>query len=645
MIVTLPQPLVYGLLLSILMVSIPHAEHLPNWLDGLCVILLVWRTYLNRNGLPLPRRWLLFLLTLGGIAGILIEFRTLFGRDAGVTLLILLAALKPLEVRTPRDATLVIYLACFIIITNFFYSQSIPTALFMFATLLVILATWLHLQTGNLAFKPRLRLAAVMLAQAVPLMLVLFILFPRVPGPLWGMPQDAYSSTGLTDTMSPGSIGKLSLSAAVAFRVTFNGSPPLNESLYWRGPVLWEYDGRDWTPGKFPSGKTPQLDELGAPIDYTVTLEPHNKTWLFALEVPGKVSIPSQLSDDLQLRQRMPVNTRIRYDVQSQLSHRVNVEEEPMQLKRALLLPPGIDPRTRALAQEWRATSKTDEIVMQRALRHFNQQGFNYTLEPPPLDPVNGIDSFLFDTKQGFCEHYASAFVFLMRAAGVPARVITGYQGAQHNVLGDYYIVRQSDAHAWTEVWLQGRGWVRVDPTAAVSPARVQQGLSSAVPDTAALPIFRRNPPAWLLRLRFNIDMLAFRWDQWVLGYDAERQFAFLRRLGMEDISWRNMALQMAGIMSFLIGVFALIMLRHFYLQRSDAAQRQYQKFCRKLAKRGITRAPHEGPQDFAARAMQQMPELKDMIDDITRRYVALRYQPAPDQQSLQQLRHAVRRL
>jgi transglutaminase-like putative cysteine protease len=638
----LSASVIYRIVLVVLMVSAPHAEHLPIWVSAVCVMLLAWRAYLNRASLPLPRRWLLLLITFGSTVGVAVEYHTLFGREAGITLLILLAALKLLELRSQRDGTLVIYLACFIVITNFLYSQSIPTALFMLVTLLVIVATWLQLQSPTMNPRPRLRLAAILLVQAVPLMLVLFILFPRVQGPLWGMPQDAYASSGLTDSMAPGSISQLSLSDAVAFRVNFHGKAPPRDLMYWRGPVLWEFDGRMWTPGRVGGTKPAQLDNLAMPVEYTVTLEPHNKTWLFALEMPTRVSVPATVTYDFQLRQRRPVTSRIRYDLRSELSYRANLQEEPLQLRRALQVPTGINPRARQLAEGWRAASKNPEAIMQHALGYFNQQGFGYTLEPPQLPPLNGIDAFLFESKLGFCEHFSSAFVFLMRSAGVPARVVTGYQGAQYNALGDYYIVRQSDAHAWAEVWLEGRGWVRVDPTAAVSPARVQNGLAAAVPDTAALPFFERNPPAWLLRLRFNLDMLAFRWSQWVLGYDAERQFAFLSRLGMSDISWQKLALQLTGSMAALIALFALIMLRRMRTHISDPALAVYLKFCRKLAKHGIVRAAHEGPQDFAIRAAQLKPELATAISDITARYVALRYREQPSDDALRALRRAV---
>ena len=653
--------LIYGLLICILLVSAPHADHLPLWVSTLCAMLLCWRAYLAYSGNPLPPRWLLLIITLGSVGGILISFHTLFGREAGVTLLILLATLKQLELRIARDAAIVIYLACFIIITNFFYSQSIPTALFMLATLLAIMATWVHLQTGTLALRggngeavgylaasplrglrTRLRIAAILLLQAIPLMLVLFVLFPRVQGPLWGMPQDAYASSGLTDTMSPGSLSKLSLSDAVAFRVMFSGKPPQREQMYWRGPVLWNFDGQTWTAGGAASSKVAQLDNLSDPIDYTVTLEPHNKTWLFALEMPTRVSIPASMTSDLQLRQKSPVNARLRYDVHSQLGYRANAEEEPFQLRRALLLPRGLNPRARKLAAEWRASGGSDEAVMRAALRNFSQQGFSYTLEPPPLPGFNAIDDFLFETRQGFCEHYASSFVFLMRAAGVPARVVTGYQGAEYNDLGNYYIVRQSDAHAWAEVWLNERGWVRVDPTAAIAPARVQNGLSAAIPDSAVLPFMLRMQSPWLLKLRFNLDALAFQWNQWVLGYNPERQFAFLTRLGMEAITWQKMALNMLAYVALLVGLIALFMLRRLTVRHNDAAQALYLKFCRKLKKAGVVRAAHEGPQDFAARAILLKPQHADAIRDITARYLALRYGGQADTGALSALRRVI---
>ncbi len=635
------KQLIYGLIACILLVSAPHADHLPLWVSTVCAALLAWRVYLTYSGNALPARWLLLGISVACVLAIAISFRTLFGREVGVTLLILLASLKLLELRAVRDATVVIYLSCFIIITNFFYSQSIPTALFMLATLIVILATWVHLHTGSLALNPRLRIASILLLQAIPLSLIIFVLFPRVQGPLWGMPQDAYATSGLSDSMAPGSMSKLSLSDAVAFRVTFNGKVPLREQMYWRGPVLWDFDGTTWTRGRNATLRSPQLDDATQPVEYSVTLEPHNKPWLFALEMATQLSIPADLAPDFQLLSRRPVNARLRYSARSHLTYHANLDEPPQQMQRALALPRGLDPKARQLATEWRAQNTSDDAIVRTALLYLNRGGFEYTLEPPLLG-TNSVDDFLFTTKKGFCEHYAGSFVFLMRAAGVPARVVTGYQGGEYNELGDYYILRQYDAHAWAEVWLRDLGWVRYDPTAAIAPSRIQSGLNAALPDNAALPFFARTQSQFLLKLRFNLDALNNQWNQWVLGYNTERQFAFLTRLGMEDITWQKLAINMLAGVSLLVGIFTLVMLRRLVTRQTDAIQASYLKFCRKLEKRGTLRAAHEGARDFALRAAKIHPQHAAQIADITARYVALRYGNQVDDASLRAFRDAV---
>ena len=618
------QSLVYGILLSILMVIAPHADHLPLWVSIMCAVLLLWRTWIAYSGRSVPKRWLLMLITFAGTVGIIFNFHTLFGREAGVTLLVMLATLKLMELRDARDAMVLVYLACFIIITNFFYSQSIPTALYLLGTLMVVITTWVHLQAQNIALRPRMRIAAVLLLQALPLTLVLFILFPRVQGPLWGLPQDAYASTGLDDRMSPGSLSRLILSESVAFRVAYSDRPPRRDQMYWRGPVLWNFDGRTWTPGLSVPAIPPEFTDLGQPIDYVVTLEPHNQRWLFALDVPEKLSVPATISSDFEVLNKDKVHARMRYAARSDLVYRANVQETERQLKRALQLPKQFDPRARQLAVDWRAGSKEDAGVVRAALAYFNKQGFIYTLEPPPIGR-DGIDDFLFTTKQGFCEHYASAFVFLMRAANIPARVVTGYLGGEFNDTGNYYIVRQSDAHAWAEVWLAGQGWVRVDPTGAIAPDRVERGLSAAVTDNAILPYMERDPPQWMRDLRFGLDALANQWNQWVLGYDNERQYAFLTRLGMESITWQKLALDMATGLGLLLALLALFMLRHLFVRQTDRVQAAWLKLCRRLGDAGMPRAQHEGAQDYAARVAAARADLA-AIRDLAARYSALRY-------------------
>ncbi|MGC2164788.1 MAG: DUF3488 and transglutaminase-like domain-containing protein [Gallionella sp.] len=637
----LGRTLVLGLVACILLVSAPHAEHLPVWVSGICAMLLSWRAYLAYSGNSLPPRWLLILVTVAGVIAIAVSFRTLFGREVGVTLLILLSTLKLLELRRVRDATVLVYLSCFIIITNFFNSQNIPTALFTMVTLVIILATWVQLQASNVAFKMRLRIAVTLLLQAIPLSLLLFVLFPRVQGPLWGMPRDAFASSGLSDSMAPGSLSKLSLSEAVAFRVTYKDRVPRRDQMYWRGPVLWDFDGTTWTRGRYSTMQQPQLDDASSPIDYSVTLEPHDKRWLFALDMPTQFSIPADLAPDNLALSKGPVISRLRYNTTSRLSYRANLNESSQQLARALALPRGYNPGARQLAEQWTAQYHDPAAVVNVALAYFNQNKFEYTLEPPLLGK-NSVDDFLFSTRQGFCEHYAGSFVFLMRAAGIPARVVTGYQGGEFNELGGYYILRQSDAHAWAEVWLKDRGWVRVDPTAAISPERIQSGLSAALPDNAALPFMARNPPQWMRKLRLDLDSLANQWNQWVLGYDTEQQFAFLTRLGMEDITWQKLALNMLAGMALLVGIVTLVMLRRLVVKKRDAVQAVWLKLCRKLEKAGLPRAAHEGPIDYAHRVAVARPDLADAMNGLARRYVELRYGDDKDRYKLPAFRNAV---
>ncbi|MFA6201677.1 MAG: DUF3488 and DUF4129 domain-containing transglutaminase family protein [Gallionella sp.] len=615
--------LIYGLLLCTLMVTVPHASHLPLWVCALCAMLLVWRTYLTQSCAPLPPRWLLTCITVAAMGGIAIDFHTLFGREVGVTLLMLLATLKLMELRTRRDAMALIFLSCFILITHFFYSQSLITGLYMLACLLVLTVTWVHLQAPGSAFRPRLKIAASLLLQAVPLTLILFVLFPRVPGPLWGLPQDAFSRSGLDDTMSPGSLGRLALSDAVAFRVTYAGVAPRREQMYWRGPVLWQFDGHTWTPGRTLNGVAPDFTQTSQAIRYSVTLEPNNKNWLFALDVPDKLSVPARITADFQVLSPTPVTARLRYEAQSQLSYRANMQESAKQLQRARQLPPGLNPRALNLAKYWRAAGTSDAQVIGRALDYFNQQNFHYTLDPHPLG-INAIDDFLFTTREGFCEHYASAFVYLMRAADIPARVVTGYQGGEYNAFGNYYIVRQSDAHAWAEVWLPEQGWLRIDPTAAIAPELVEHGLSAALTDNSALSFMSRNPPLWLHELQLNWDTLSYQWNQWVIGYNNERQFAFLSRFGIDSLSAQ--AIDMLAALATLIALIALTMLRHLFKREQDKTQSAWLKLCRKLAKAGLPKLPHEGPRDYASRICAVRPDLRDAMNELSTRYLALRY-------------------
>ena len=632
------------LTLSLTMVAAPHAARLPWWLAALAAVLAAWRAYLAHARLRLPSRWLLLLVVITATLGVYFHYRTIFGRDAGVALLVAMLGLKLLETRTLRDAMLLIFLGYFLVITNFFYSQTILTALYMLACVWMITAVMvdLHYAHAEPPFRAQLRAAGALLAKSAPLMLVLFLLFPRVPGPLWGIPRDAFAGvSGLSDTMTPGSLSELTLSDAVAFRVKFASPIPETRHLYWRGPVMWDFDGRSWTVPRFLYG-TPKFMPGSKPINYEVTLEPHNRRWLFALELPGRVPPRAQASSDYQLYALEPVIGRIRYEMTSYLESGYGAEEGRYAIRRALALPEGFNPRALELARALRAKFPDDRALVDEVLGMFRNQNFFYTLTPPLLGE-HSVDEFLFDKKSGFCEAYASSFVVLMRAAGIPARIVTGYQGGEVNQLGDYLIVRQAYAHAWTEVWLKDRGWMRVDPTAAVSPLRVESGISAAVPLTDPLPLLMRSDFEFLRQMLLTWDLMANTWNQWVLGYTPERQRQFLAKVGIDDATWQTLAAILVCATGLIVAVLVVLTLRQLRTRVHDPVKVAYLRYCNKLRRKGLPRDPSEGPVDYANRLERLRPDLSPAIATITGLYISLRYGAEADMTGLRELQHRIR--
>jgi transglutaminase-like putative cysteine protease len=630
------------LALSLALVTAPHVEHAPWWTSVFALCLLGWRATMTLYGLRMPARWLPVALAVFGMAGIWLEYRTLFGRDAGIALLVLFAGLKLIEMRSHRDATVVVFLCYFLIITNFLFNQSIPTALLMCLALLVMTTAQVSFNAPQRAVGADARVAATVLLHAIPLAALLFILFPRIQGPLWRLPQDAYAGiTGLSDAMSPGTLSQLSQSDAIAFRALFAGPVPQRHHLYWRGPVFWDYDGRTWRNGSARRLSEFELAGGEARYSYAVILEPHDRNWLFALETPQRLPPRAVLTGDAQVISFAPVRTRLRYEMVSLAGARFADEEVPDALRRALRLPPGFNPRARELAVTWRRDAGSDERIVLAALRYLSEGGFEYTLVPPLLGR-HAVDEFLFSTRAGFCEHFASAFVFLMRAAGLPARVVTGYQGGELNPVDGHLTVRQADAHAWAEVYVPGRSWVRVDPTAAVAPVRVDAGLGDAIPQAGQVPLLLRSGiPDWVRSARNNWEALANQWNLWVLGYNTERQREFLNRLGMTDADWKELAATLLTSIAVVLALLVAWSLRG--LKRADAVQNAWIAFCAKLERRGIARAPQEGPRDFAARASQQLPEERAAIDAVSDLYIALRYGPAAPANEISRLRRMVR--
>ena len=633
----LPINSVIWLALGVALASFPHWQRLPIWIPILHVGLLLTRIYIP---LQHPSIWstqktiiniIRLILMVAGVLLIYGNYGTLAGRDVGVALLVMLVAFKIFESKSKRDFYISTYLGYFLIITNFFYSQTIPTAAYMLLVIIIMTAGLINFNDTEqqLSLLQRFKFSTTLLIQAIPILLILFILFPRINGPLWGIPKDAFTgTTGIDDQMSPGTISKLVLSKEVAFRVTFEGTIPDQSTLYWRGPVLWQTDGRKWTTGKSDSNREPAaVDHFDKPLRYDVTIEPTNKKWLFGLEMVSIAPDNTYLTHDHQLKTRKPLQSRKAFTLTSHSTYKL-WEKNNTELERGLTLPERNHPKTRELASKLRDEFKDPTLIVDAALDWLKQGGFVYTLRPP-LMIDDTVDEFLFDKRQGFCEHYASAFTILMRAAGIPARVVTGYQGGEINPVGNYLIVRQYDAHAWTEIWLENQGWIRVDPTSAVSPARVNEGIENVIPEAIInIPLgLENNATAIRLwqRLRNTVDMVNYQWAQWVLGYGPERQKLFMKNFGFDSIDWKELTIALFVFLGIIIAAIVVYVFNKTP-KATDPAKMYYDIFCNKLARTGTPRKSYEGPVDFAKRVSKSRQDLKNEIKDITDLYISTRY-------------------
>lgn len=600
----------------------PHALQQPWWLTALAAVFFAWAIWLWWLDRRLPGRWLILPLAVAGCVAVAGEYRTIFGREPGVALLVLFMALKLLEMRRQRDATVVVMLGYFLLLTHYFHSQEIPAGLWLLFSLWVVTAAQIRLNADAIAPRENLRLAATLLLQALPLMLVLYLLFPRISGPLWGLPADAHSGrTGLSEQMSPGSIADLVRSGEIAFRVRFDATPPPPPLLYWRGPVLENFDGTTWRRSTRRLANE-EIVGLGPAITYETTLEAHNQRWLLALDAPSSLPPDSTLDGRLAALAGKPLESRQRHRFSSFTAYRFNSNEHIATLTDNRRLPASGNPQARALAETWRQADPAPQAIVTAALRHFHDEAFHYTLQPPLLGR-NAIDDFLTVSRRGFCEHYAAAFVFLMRAAGVPARVVTGYQGGEMNPHDGYLVVRQSEAHAWAEVWLESQGWVRVDPTAAVAPQRIERGIGEALPAGEPLPLFLQRHGQWLREFRQRWEALNNVWNQYVIGYDISGQRRFLSRLGLDDNDWRRLAGLLAATVGGILAVLLLI-----NLGRRPRQAEEIRLWHRAQRRIGLHCAPQETPLAFAGRVRASLPAVAPDFDEITRLYLLVRYAP-----------------
>lgn len=615
--------------LAVVFGGAPHLFSVVPWVPFVVLGSALWRIAAAARGWRLPSLWIRVPVTVAAFAGVLVSYRSVSGVEAGSALLLVMAGMKLLETRNERDRILVVLIAYFLLFAVFLREQAIWSIAWLACGAVGITAALAQTvrREGLLPVQGSFALAGRMLAQALPLAAVLFLLFPRIPGPFWAIPNAKLSGmSGLSEEVSPGDITELGLSDEVAFRVRFDGEVPPAGSLYWRGPVLERFDGRAWTALAVNrrTAEAPASGASGREYGYQVVLEPQGKHWLLALETPVRWSAPrAALGPGLQLLSAEPVWDRLSYRARSAIGETgaTSATEQSLDFNRRL--PTGRNPRAVALARELRAAAPDDRAFLAGVLARFRDEGFRYSLSPPPLGP-DPVDEFLFGTREGFCEHFASAFAVLARAGGVPARLVVGYQGGEPNPFGDYWIVRQANAHAWVEAWVDG-AWRRIDPTATVAPERIERGFEESLADAPLVAdrLWRAN--ALVNGVVLSWDAANAAWDRWVLAFGPEAQDDLLLALGFEVPKTIQLAmLAAAGSVACLVVMGLTIRGRR--TRARDPGARAYAELCRRLAPVVRPRGLAEAPSRYADAVAAARPDLAADVRVMTDMYLRLRY-------------------
>ena len=627
------------LCLTLAAVLILHASHLPWWLSAALAALLAWRWWQRRQRTGRVPRWLKLPLLAGLTLMVVATWGSIFGREPGSALAVGLLVLKLMETETARDVRVGVSFACFALMAALLFGQGLTSTVVVALGLLPALATLRALEPAQPALNLSRQLApgGVLLLATLPLTLLAFVLVPRLSSPLWGAPGADQARTGLSDSMAPGDFTELLTDDSPAMRVSFAGEVPARELRYFRAYVMWRYDGRRWQHVRTrPETAAATMDADDA-IDYRVTLEPSQQRILPALDVPLAAPADAQLTADHEIVASKVVTHTLTYDLRSAVRYRLQPLLDDATRQRALRLPARFNPRTLALGAQWRARHGADDAAIVRAgLGMLHDGDFRYTLSPAPLGR-DAVDDFLFNTREGFCEHYASSFTVLMRAAGIPARVVTGYQGGYWNRQARYLLVRNADAHAWTEVWLAGRGWVRADPTAAARPERVTEGAAAAIGDERGW-----YHSGWLQDMRNHWDIVNRWWNQGVVGFDALRQRGLLTPFGVRDTDTRLLGILIAISAALFMAVgLAWALWRR---RRLDPLREALRALERKLARAGVVRRIGEGPQVYLLRAARALPARREALAALTSTYLTLRYgQDVPPAEPLRAFVRAVR--
>ena len=629
----IPRISLTWLLVAQSLVIVPHLGHLPLWVVGLWLVCTLWRVQIYRMRAGFPSRAVRIGLLILVALGVFLSRGTLVGLDGGVVLLIAAFLLKLLEMRNRRDALVLIFLGFFVVVTAYLFDDSILVAAFSLLPVCALFAALIGLQQSSISTRPwrTLRLSMALLLQALPLMLLLFVFFPRM-GPLWSLPvpNERGAVTGLADSMAPADIAELTRSGELAFRASFEGPVPARSELYWRALTLDQFDGRRWSQSASAEfAPAPQWQPRGEALRYSVVMQPTTRPWLFGLDVAQTDLERTRQMGDFRLQRSRPVDRALLYEVTSWPQALREPEGRANGMDLWLRLPQQGDPRSRAWAEELRQQHGEDEALVQALLQHFNRQPYAYTLRPQTLGE-NSIDEFLFETRSGFCAHYAGAMVFVLRAAGIPSRVVAGYQGGEISSNGSYVQVRQFDAHAWVEYWQPGKGWSSVDPTFQVAPERIESGLEQALAeeqsflaDSPFSPLRYRNI-SWINSMRLAWDELNYGWQRWVLGYQGAQQFELLQRW-FGQVNATYLALSLVAVLFAVLGLLSLWLFKPWRRERDPLLQ-LFQRFERLLAQQGLRRQTGEGVRIFASRAAAALPEQARLIEAFAKDYEAQRY-------------------
>ncbi len=634
-----------SLLMALFAATLPHVPILPPWVIAWCALNWGYILFCVSRSRPLPGRPARIGLAVAGILGLLVTYHTRIDSSAYISLLAVMSAIKPFEVSTHRDRMVTLFLAYFIVITGLLENDSLFMILYMFASVLVTTAVLVRINDPGRSLREHFRTGAVIMGQALPVMLVLFFLFPRMDGSLVGITRSDTGVTGFSGELSPGSVSGLVEDDSVAFRVEFEDDIPGFRDQYWRGISFVRFDGKAWHRQRRPSALGTPPDGTGETTGYRVILEPHRSRWLFLLDYPESAPADSTLYEDFTALSDDAVHRTRRYNAVSRL--RGHTGSTPFPGSDFISLPGSGNPRSRDLAARFLELRPEPEQIAEAILDYFRAQDFIYTLRPPQAGS-HPVDDFLFESRQGYCEHYASAFAFLMRAAGIPARVVGGYLGGEVNPYGNYLIVRQLHAHAWAEVWCPEKGWFRVDPTLAVAPGRADGGLEGALsPEefSGLTQRYLRPFSSFFSQVRFGLDALSMQWEAWFSGYSYEQQREILDRIGI-GYTRRGGAVKLLGagvVLVFLLFAGYLVFQLRPKAKKADTVKRFYLVFLEKLARAGIPRRFGTGPLDFAKEAARRRPDLEDPIQEITHLYVELRYSADPGEDVFYRFRDAVK--